>query len=360
MLSAEIEFPGRLLAVQNNTIYYSVGLDIFKYEYCARRQTQFASVRPCRLDRLIQYPTLLRALRRDCHSATIAQSGALWVCCGNNIYRIDSGKDSTPKVTAKLDRGHPLRLLAEGDQLIFGEYRSNPERSAVRILSVEDEVVETKYIFRPGTIRHIHAIYKDPIEERFLVLTGDNDSESGLLSMSRDFRDCRWVVRGTQQARAMGVIALRDNFVLPMDTPLEANWIQLVDRNSGTIEQLRQVASSVFSVERCRGICLAGTGLEPSTVNEQSVLELYGSSDGVAWRKLLRLRRGHWFVRGMELVTTYPRFRLCKHRGSGEFVAVGVTGSTRGGEVVMLFETHRLRKYLRDGRVSERRGEAAR
>ncbi len=152
---------------------------------------------------------------------------------------------------------------------------------------------EVAYTFPRGAIRHVHNIVYDEWENCLWVLTGDNGSECRILRVSCDFKTVDTVFSGNQQARAVALVPTPDALYFSSDTPLESNHLYRLDRR-GTLTQLAPLSSS--SIYGCR----AGSGIffstmvEPSSVNRDRNVRLYGSCDGGDWRSLMQWRKDLW------------------------------------------------------------------
>ena len=71
-------------------------------------------------------------------------------------------------------------LSTDDNTVYYGEYFQNSGRQEVNILRSGGIKQEWKsaFEFKPGEIRHIHAIQRDPYTGKLWVCTGDADEES--------------------------------------------------------------------------------------------------------------------------------------------------------------------------------------
>lgn len=84
---------------------------------------------------------------------------------------------------------------------------------------------EEVYIFPENMVLHIHNIIPDYQKNRFLILTGDTDEESGIWEASCDFTDVHALLVGKQQYRACVAFLQNDSILFATDTPLENNYL---------------------------------------------------------------------------------------------------------------------------------------
>lgn len=179
--------------------------------------------------------------------------------------------------------------------LYAGEYFSNPRREPVHVYRSEDNGRSWRigYIFPARSIRHIHALTYDPIRAGLLILTGDLDHECQVLFTNDHFRTLQVLAKGSQKARAVGIVPRVDGFYLPTDTPFEQNHIQFLS-NAGEIQPRYPIAGSCLAVTQVNDWAFFGTAVEPSPVNHDSNVVLYGTRDGVEWSVVGRWMADRW------------------------------------------------------------------
>ncbi len=193
----------------------------------------------------------------------------------------------------------PLHITAEPTgELVWGEYFDNRERSEVHIYGSTDhgEHWDVAYTFPKGTIRHVHNIVHDPWENCYWVLTGDNGPECRILRASLDFRSVEPVLAGSQQARSAALIPTRDAIYFSSDTPFETNHVHRLDRSGNVLEVAALSGSSIYGCQ-VAGTLFFSTMVEPSEINPERHVCIYGSSDGVNWPRLLQWKKDDWPMR---------------------------------------------------------------
>jgi hypothetical protein len=183
-------------------------------------------------------------------------------------------------------------LSDEGD-IYFGEYFDNQQRDVVKIYQSTDkgESYQVAYTFPPKTIRHIHGIFQDPFTSQIWVTTGDYDHESAIWNTEDKFQNLEQVMGGEQKYRAVQLIFTKEYIYYGSDSPLEPNYLYRLNKQTRIVERLQEVQGSVFYG------CLVGskfffaTVAEPSEVNKDPYVYIWGSEDGRAWKVLKKYRK---------------------------------------------------------------------
>jgi hypothetical protein len=206
----------------------------------------------------------------------------------------------------------PLRILNDyhNNRLLFGEYFNNKDRVSVKIFCKNFESKwESIYSFKPGSIRHIHNIIYDSYLNKYIVLTGDTDKESKILSFDPDFKNFEIISQGSQFSRSIDIIPTMDGFIIPTDTPKQKNYIYFLDRKRN-IKTKSIVNGSIFHLCQYQNFFLASTALEPSIVNNQSFVYIYGSLDGLNWIELFKHKKKYPLF--LSKLLRYPEIELTK------------------------------------------------
>src|SRR6202142_2212803 len=231
------------------------------------------------------------------------------------------------KVTHPIRRGtRPLHITAvPGGRIYWGEYFDNRERAEVHIYASADhgQTWQVAYTFPAGSIRHVHNVVYDQWDDCLWILTGDEGDESKVLRASCDLRSVEVVWSGSQQARAVAAIPMRDALYLSTDTPFEKNHVLRINR-AGKVEQLAALSSSSIFGCRVGESIVFSTMVEPSTVNVSRDVHLVGSSDGTNWQVMARWRKDklpmRYFQYGNALL---PDGKNTKHYLPATTIAVG-------------------------------------
>jgi hypothetical protein len=205
--------------------------------------------------------------------------------------------ESQFRITHQIVRGtRPLHITTvPAGSVFWGEYFDNPDRDEVHIYASSDggATWSVAHTFPKRAIRHVHNIVYDSWGDCLWVLTGDYGDECRVLRASCDFGRVETVLQGNQQARAVALVPAEDGLYFSSDTPLEANCINRLDRD-GKLSQLAAISSSSIYGCRVGHDIFFSTMVEPSEVNTDSNVRIYGSREGQAWQPLLAWKKDPW------------------------------------------------------------------
>jgi hypothetical protein len=240
-----------------------------------------------------------RLVRDGFHALAVLPSGELIVAVPGVIATLKPGEKEF-QVTHALQRGtRPLNIAVTPDGRVFwGEYFDNPARDEVHVYGSDDRGASWKivYSFPKNSIRHVHNIVYDRWEDCLWVLTGDVGEECRVLRVSRDWSRVETVVSGNQQARAVAAVPMKDGLYFASDTPLERNYIYKLDRKRN-LTQLSDINASVLYGCAVGEAVFFTTMIEPSKVNLDRSVGLYGSSGGGSWQLLQSWKKDLWSMR---------------------------------------------------------------
>jgi hypothetical protein len=237
-----------------------------------------------------------RLVRDGFHALSVLPNGGLVTAVPGAILTLRPG-ESQFRTTHQIVRGtRPLHITAvPAGSVFWGEYFDNPGRDEVHIYASIDggATWSIAHTFPKRAIRHVHNIVYDSWGDCLWVLTGDYGDECRILRASCDFSRVGTVLQGNQQARAVALVPAEDGLYFSSDTPLEANYIYRLDRD-GKLSQLASISSS--SIYGCRAgqDIFFSTMVEPSEVNQDSNVRIYGSREGQTWQPLLAWRKDRW------------------------------------------------------------------
>jgi hypothetical protein len=192
----------------------------------------------------------------------------------------------------------PLSFEKIGNKLIFGEYRSNPERSHISIFSIDlNEKPLLVKAFTFEGIRHIHGIYQDPYTEVVYITTGDENNEAAIYKTDESFQAMEKLVSGSQQTRAIKLL-FDENFIyFGSDAPHEKNYLYKFNKQDKQLTQLTEVGSSVFHGCKVNNWLFFSTAIEPSKVNKTKYAEVWASPDGDNWKCILTFKKDIFSMR---------------------------------------------------------------
>ncbi len=250
--------------------------------------------RPAPRRRLSVMNTLIARLFRDgFHALAVLPSGGIVAAVPGAIVTLRPG-DREFRRTHTITRGtRPLHITAVPDGAVFwGEYFDNPAREEVHIYASSDNGAtwNVAHTFPKGSIRHVHNIVHDPWENCLWILTGDYGDECRILRASCDLSQIEPVLQGNQQARAVALVPTEDGLYFSSDTPLESNYIYRLDRRR-VLSQLSPLGSSSIYGCRVGAHVFFSTMVEPSEVNRDLHVRIYGGNIAQGWQHAPRLAK---------------------------------------------------------------------
>jgi hypothetical protein len=305
-----------LLVEESGRLWVSQGYHIFNSDdygtHFQKRATYVVSFPHKVLER---FHLARRAIRSGFANLLVAANGTLVASIRGAILRCDTNSNYFKPVLSKPHRSFKIEQSPDG-MFFAGEYFYNTSRESVYIYASSDQgqTWEVVYTFPPGTIRHVHNIWYDKKHRRLLILTGDLDHESKVLFTNDQFRTLKVLAEGSQRTRAAVILPHMEGFYLPTDTPMEQNYIQLLDE-SGKIHPLLPIEGSCLAACRVKNCVFFGTAAEPSPVNLNPCSTLYGSADGQHWEAVARWRADRWSRGPSWLAAIFQMGRVLLPRG---------------------------------------------
>jgi hypothetical protein len=192
---------------------------------------------------------------------------------------------------SKIVGSRPLNVESVHECFIYGEYRSNVDRTPVHLWRMNPEKLDWDKVWEFRSVRHIHGVFQDPYSRRIWTTTGDLDSESGIWCFTEDFSSVEKVLGDNQQNRAVSLL-FDENFIyFGSDTPLEKNHIYRLDRTNRALLHLQKVGGSVFHSCKVGNWFFFSTAVEPSTVYTSPYAEVWASPDGECWKCILKFKK---------------------------------------------------------------------
>lgn len=155
------------------------------------------------------------------------------------IYQYDV-ETNTIKVIHSFKRGmnNPLTFCVRKDEngsvieVIYGEYIWNTDKGPVSIYKYNLKEWKEVYSFPAKTIVHIHNVLYDRFKNCYVIVTGDEDSESAIWKADLDFKRVERIAGGSQKYRACVGYSTERGIYYATDTPLEQNWLYLLDKEN--------------------------------------------------------------------------------------------------------------------------------
>lgn len=156
---------------------------------------------------------------------------------------------------------------------VFGDYGDNPNHNEVSIYGVRnDYTVEIIYTFKPNSIRHIHNIIADPIQNGYYVFTGDNEPESGIYWTDKNFADMIPVLIGKQDYRAVSGFVTNEGLLYATDSITETNKLfhLKISNNNHVLEEISKInGSCIYGTQTNSGYYFSTTVESGETKNNK-------------------------------------------------------------------------------------------
>jgi hypothetical protein len=304
-LSRFASFRGmRALAWHDDVLYASRGYTLLRARISpAARDMRWecvAEARPQWWRKLTSESRLTARLCRDgFHALAVLPHGELVAAVPQAIVMFSPGQREFRTTHVVLRGTRPLHFAVTSTGSVFwGEYFDNSGRDEVHVYGSTDHGAhwDVAYTFPKGAIRHVHNIVFDQWENCLWVLTGDDSSECRIIRTSCDFRDVEVVLSGRQQTRCVALVPTRDALYFSSDTPFEQNHIYRLDRR-GNLTGVAKLASSSICGSCVGDNIFFSTMVEPSEINCDSHVCLYGSPDGAHFNPLLSSEKDWWPMR---------------------------------------------------------------
>jgi len=237
-----------------------------------------------------------RLVRDGFHALAVLPSGGLVAAVPGAIVTLSPGETEF-RVTRAITRGtRPLHITCiPNGTILWGEYFDNAARDEVHVYASSDggATWNVAYTFPKRAIRHIHNIVYDRWQDCIWILTGDYGDECRILRASCDLRELEPVMRGNQQARAVALVPAEDGVYFSSDTPFEINHVYHMDRRGQLSDMAVLGSSSIYGCRVGRSMFFS-TMVEPSPMNKDRHVGIYGSGNGATWNSLLAWQKDRW------------------------------------------------------------------
>lgn len=180
-----------------------------------------------------------RLLRLEPRTAVSLNDNVFLYSDHGTVFQYDV-RTNTIEAIHSFNRGmnNPLSFCVRKDEnnnvieVIYGEYIWNTNKGPVSIYKYDLKEWKEVYSFSSNTIVHIHNVVYDKFEKRYIIVTGDEDSESAIWKADLQFTKVEKIVGGCQKYRACVVYPTVRGIYYATDTPLEQNWLYLLDKQN--------------------------------------------------------------------------------------------------------------------------------
>ena len=235
--------------------------------------------------------------------------------------------------------------------LFFGEYVPNERRDdPVRVYCYRpgSERIEVVHEFPPGTVRHVHGIYRDPYTASLWCVTGDRGDECRILRTTDQFRVLDTVGAGDESWRCVHPLFTPQAVYYASDSEFARNHIYRIDRQSGDRSVVTEIGGPVYHAHAVGTDLFFSVGVEWCPSQEGRSATLWHVNEQGACAEILAFEKDRFPARYFQYGT------LCFPCGPGladEFFFHGV--ALRGADK----RTFRARRRASRTEVDEGTGE---
>lgn len=328
-------------------IYYSKGNAIFKSSFPFKTKEPIGTFNAGYIHNLLAKSSLIsRIARLGFHGLKPFRDGLLGIQRGKIVFK---QKNSTEfkEVFSGFRGSRPLNLYVDPSQTwaCFGEYFGNDEREEVKIFSTSTGYDwKESYRFKGGEIRHVHGLIEDSYKKGIWCLTGDSDTESALWFTTDRFKTLEKVASGSQKARAVEIIPVEGGLLVPMDSPLQKNYINFYDRETKDFRNLESLPGSAFHAIKSNGIYFVTTVTEPSEINITDKATVYASLDGFNWKYLYEFQRDVFPVK-YQGITRYTEVTIPEGENNSDYI-FGYARAVKEGDAMVVWRKEDVIQFL--------------
>ena len=211
---------------------------------------------------------LFRLLRLGIRTAIALDEEHILLSIGNMIYEFDLA-------SVKLSHGYfcgegerPLVFSdvkgIEGidDGIYFGTYQSVSSKKPIHIYKRTGvDRWETVHTFELGSVEHIHNVIPDPYRKCLWIFSGDFGDNAAIWKVTENFGNVERVFYADQKYRACVVHALPEGLLYATDSPVDKDYIFLLNPETGELKEIMPIAGS----------CIYGCKWKDKYVFESSV-----------------------------------------------------------------------------------------
>lgn len=264
-------------------------------------------------------------LRAECTELTISDDGSICAfSSGRMWYKPVNEKKfhqtmSLHNFGRRIGRGvMSTGLVCSYDQeFLIGEYFSNPERKEVRIYRQNNlkRTWESIYEFKPGQIRHIHALQVDPYSGKLWLCTGDEDHEAMIGWLDLKLKTFITIGKGSQQWRACQLVFTESSVYWGTDTGhTELAGIYKWDKIKNKTEMVVSVPGAIFFGTRlANGTIIMSTDREGFKNERDDLTRLFVIHND---RLITTYDCGTWMYKKRGFRFNFAKLRLQRNQGN--------------------------------------------
>lgn len=245
-------------------------------------------------------------------------------------------------------------LNTDNNSLFFGEYFRNDNRTPVRIYKSENRgrSWEIAFEFKPGSIKHIHSLQKDPYTGTLWICTGDYDNESMIGYSNDEFKSIVPVGMGSQAWRTCQLAFTEDAIYWGTDTESdEPAGIYRWDKKTMELTRLKKIKGAVFFATSLEdGTIIMSTDREgyPNEEDDRTRLFIIDKED-----KSVTVECGTWDRRKSRLFFKYAKLRMQRNQGFDQFVLSCLNHKDVPEGDLLIFPQHEFSEMKMHQKIAE-------
>lgn len=284
-------------------------------------------------------PECVEMIHTDNGDICAFSAGKLWVKYKGNRRFVETMLIENYGFGDQGVRNDGITSIGDGT-IYFGEYFQNVDKNKVRVFkSVRDlSDWEIAYEFKPGEIRHIHAVQIDPYSGNLWICTGDGDLESKVAWSDDQFNTLQIIGHGSQQWRVCQLVFTEESVYWGTDNGnKELAGIYQWSKQNGDVQKLMEVDGAVFYGTRLsNGLIVMSTDREgmDSELDDRTRLFILDDDnhittiEGGTWN---HNKPGFWFK--------FAKLRFQRNQGS-PYLAISVLNQKElpDGDLILIHE----------------------
>lgn len=244
---------------KNETILYQKN-KLYKYNINLKKKEHIQIIENNLRAKIKNLSRLIgRLFRDDVRTSYLLNSRELIFFKNKILYYIDLKKNKIKIIKkARPSFSTPLNIcesITNKYLVFYGDYGSNKDYKSVNIYGL-DKNLEEKIVFSFSnkSIRHIHNIIVDRVNQGYIIFTGDNEKKSGIYWIDKNFYKLKPILLGRQEYRAVSGFLTPKGLLYATDSVEKENFIFLLSdiMASPKLIKLKKInGSCIYSGETC-------------------------------------------------------------------------------------------------------------
>ncbi len=238
-------------------------------------------------------------------------------------------------------------LKTNYNSLFVGEYFRNRKRQHVRIYKSKNSGLtwEIAHEFRPGIIRHIHALKVDPHTGKLWICTGDRDNESMIGWSDDEYKSITPIGQGSMIWKACHLAFTEEAVYWGTDSDSEdLAGIYRWDKKSTKLTCLTKIDGAVYySTKLANGTIVMSTGVEslPYEKDNRTYMFLINKED-----QITKIQCGTREIRKPNFRNSYAIIRFQRNPINNSLVLSCLNQKETSDGDLLIFNEDAVGKYF--------------